>query len=96
MVRLMCGVSLRDKISSDELRHRLWFDSVSVIVRRNRLRWFGHVERKTEDDWVKKCQSVEIEGKVGRGRGRKIWIECIRGDMKDFNFSMDDVVDRDI
>jgi hypothetical protein len=48
---------------------------VTNIVRCNRLRWFGYVERKTEDDWVKKYQSVEVEGKVGRGRGRKTWIE---------------------
>ena len=96
MIRLMCGVSMRDRISSEELRRRLGFDSVSIVVRRGRLRWFGHVERKTEDDWVKKCQGLEIEGRVGRGRGRKTWIECIRGDMKDLNLSMDDVVDRDV
>ena len=26
------------------------------VVRRGRLRWFGHVERKADEDWVKKCQ----------------------------------------
>ena len=36
------------------------------IVRRGRLRWFGHVERKVDDDWVKKCTKVEVVGKVGR------------------------------
>ena len=50
MVRLMSGVGLRDRILSDELRLRLGFDSVSVIVGRKRLRWFGHVEWKTEED----------------------------------------------
>jgi hypothetical protein len=96
MTRLMCGVSMKDRISSDELRRRLGFDSVCIVVRRGRLRWFGHVERKAEDDWVKKCRSVEIEGKVARGRGRKTWMECVRGDMKDLNLSMEDVVDRDV
>ena len=96
MIRLMCGVSMRDRISSDELRRRLGFDSVCIVVRRGRLRWFGHVERKAEDDWVKKCRSVEIEGKVARGRGRKTWMECVRGDMKVLNLSMEDVVDRDV
>ena len=41
MIRLMCGVSMRDRIPSDELRRRLGFDSVSGIVRGNSLRWFG-------------------------------------------------------
>jgi len=58
MIRLMCGVSMRDRISSDELRCRLGFEAVSIVVRHGRLRWFGHVERKTEDDWVKKSRSV--------------------------------------
>ena len=25
------------------------------MVRRGRLRWFGHVERKNGDDWVSAC-----------------------------------------
>jgi len=28
-------------------------ESVSDVVRRGRLRWFGHVERKEDSDWVK-------------------------------------------
>ena len=40
IIRLMCGVSMRDRISLYELRHRLGFDSVSIVVRRGRLRWF--------------------------------------------------------
>ena len=39
---------------------------------------------------------MEVEGNVGRDRGRKTWIECIRDDMKDLNLSMDDVIDRDV
>ena len=27
-------------------------------------RWFGHVERKADDDWVKKCSKVEVVEKV--------------------------------
>jgi len=26
------------------------------------LRWFGHVERKDDNDWVKRCITWEIEG----------------------------------
>jgi hypothetical protein len=43
----------------------VWRDS--VLVSRNRLRWFGHVERKSEDDWVHACQNLEVEGARGQG-----------------------------
>ena len=39
MVRHMCGVILKDKKPSEELRQRLGIDSVSDVIRRSRLRW---------------------------------------------------------
>ena len=29
--------------------------SVTEVVRHGRFRWFGHVERKSVDDWVSAC-----------------------------------------
>ena len=50
MVRWMCGVTLKNRITSEELRNRLSIGSVTEIISRGRLRWFGHVERKVDDD----------------------------------------------
>ena len=94
MVRWMCGASLRNKIKSEELRNRLGVESVSEIVRRGRLRWFGHVERKSDSDWVKSCEKLEVVGKVGRGRGKKTWLQCVNGDMKKLNLRVEDAQDR--
>ena len=33
--------------------------SVADVVRRVRLRWFGHLERKSVDDWVSACRGVK-------------------------------------
>jgi len=30
--------------------------------------WYGHVLRKDDDDWVKKCTEYEVEGPRPRGR----------------------------
>ena len=54
MVRWMCGVSLRDRVPSAELRERMGIESVSDAMKQNRLRWLGHVLQKDDDDWVKK------------------------------------------
>ena len=52
MVRWMCGVSLKDRKPSEDLYSLLGIQSVAKVVRHDRLRWFGHVERKNGDDWV--------------------------------------------
>ena len=73
MVRWMCGVSLNDKKRSVDSYSLLRVQSVAEVVRHGRLRWFGHVECKSGDDWVSAC----------RNRGRKTWRECVRDDMEE-------------
>ena len=55
---------------------------MSVLVKRGRLRWFGHVERKDKEDWVSACRDMKVDGTKERRRGRKTWMECIVNDMK--------------
>ena len=54
MVRWMCGIKLKDRLPSKELRERLGVDDIALVLQQNRLRWYGHVLRKDDDDWVKK------------------------------------------
>ena len=82
MVTWMCGLTLHDRIRTDELMQRLGIESVTDVVRKGRLRWFGHVKLKDMDDWVSACKNVQVDGKRGRGRGRKKWLECVNADMK--------------
>ena len=49
----MCGINLKDRLPSKELRERLGIDDIASILQQNRLRWYGHVLRKDDDDWVK-------------------------------------------
>jgi len=39
-----------------------------LVLQQNRLRWYGHVLRKDDDDWVKKCMEHEVDGPRPRGR----------------------------
>ena len=73
MLRWMCGVTIKDRISTAELRERLGICSVTNFVRRGRLGWFGHVELKSGDEWVKSCGSLKISGERGHGRSRRMW-----------------------
>ena len=82
MVRWMCGVSLKNRISSEELNRRLGIESVAVIVKRGRLGWFGHLEPKDTSEWVSACRNFEVAGEKIKGRGRKTWGECVRHDLR--------------
>ena len=53
MIRLMCGVKLNERKKSEELWELLGLEPVSLVIKNSRLRWFGHVERKDDNDWVK-------------------------------------------
>ena len=58
----MCGVKLKDRLPSKELRARLGIVDIALVLQQNRLCWYGHVLRKDDDDWVKKCMEYEVEG----------------------------------
>ena len=83
MLRWMCGINLRDKVFTEELRRRLEYEGVVEVMRRGRLWWFGHVERKEVDDWVSACRNLEVAGSRGKGRPRMTWRARLNGDMKD-------------
>jgi len=61
MVRWMCGVKLQDRVPSKELRGRLGLEDIISVLQWNRLRWYGHVLRKEDNDWVKKCMKYKVE-----------------------------------
>ena len=64
------------------------------MVRRNRLRWCGHVERKADGDWVKGCTNLNLEGTRPRGRPKKTWMEVVKNDMKIMGLGRKDAQDR--
>ena len=70
MVRWMCGVSLKDRKQSEVLYSLMGIQSMAMLVRHGRLRWFGHLEGKRGDDWVLTCRNMEVGRSIGAGAGR--------------------------
>jgi hypothetical protein len=77
------------------LLDRLGIVCVADVVRRGRLRWFGHVERKMAEDWVSKCRNLEVESARGKGRGRKTWNDCVEEDLNKLKLKREDAQDRE-
>ena len=44
--------------SSQELRKLVGVEPITTVLRSGRLRWYGHVMRKIDEDWVKKCMEI--------------------------------------
>ena len=49
MIRWICSSRLTDKIPTAQLRERLGICSIEDLLRRGRLRWFGHVKRLDDE-----------------------------------------------
>jgi hypothetical protein len=96
MVRWMCGVSLKNRISSVELNKRMHVTGVTDVVRQGRLRWFGHLERKDKEDWVSACRELDVVGVRGRGRSKKTWSECVRQDLELLGLKKEVAQDRSV
>ena len=62
-----------DRIRNREFREKLGVAPFSTKMRENRLRWFGHVQRKTFDAPVRKIESIIVKGKKSRERPRRSW-----------------------
>ena len=46
MIRCMCGISLKDRMTNEELRRLVIVEPITTFIRNGRLRWYGHVMRK--------------------------------------------------
>jgi len=77
MVRWLCNIKVKDTVPSKELKERLGIDDIILILQQNRLRWYGHVLRKEDTDWVKKRMEYE-EGSRPRGRPKRTWRGCAK------------------
>ena len=84
------GVKLKDRLPSKEPRERLGVDDTALVLQQNRMHWYGHVLRKDDDDWVKKCMEHEVEGST---KG-KTWKEVIREDCQARKLNKEDAMDR--
>ena len=78
VLRLIYGVTLRDRVRSEHIREQLRIAPVTKIIERNQLRWFGHVMRMPEHSEVKRALTWTPEGPRPLGRPRKRWLDNIK------------------
>jgi len=67
IVRWICDIMVKDRVQSKELSERLGLHDIISVLQQNRLRWYGNVLQKEDNDWMKKCMEYEVEGARPRG-----------------------------
>ncbi|KAH1202901.1 hypothetical protein GmHk_17G049252 [Glycine max] len=83
MLRWMCGKTRQDKIRNEAIRERVGVAPIVEKMVENRLRWFGHVERKPVDSVVRRVDQMERRQTIrGRGRPKKTIREVIKKDLE--------------
>lgn len=63
----MCVVTKVNKIRNGYIRRSLDAKNMTGKMWENRLIWFGYVEKRINDDIVKKIDEIRL--KVNRGKG---------------------------
>ena len=69
MIRWMCGYTRLDRIRNVVIRERVGVVSLEKKMRETRLRWFGHIKRRSVDAPVRRCEAINLLH-CRRGRGR--------------------------
>ncbi|PHU11070.1 hypothetical protein BC332_18000 [Capsicum chinense] len=84
-----------DRVQNDIIQEKVGVVSVEDKMREVRLRWFGHMMRRSADAPVRRCERLALEGfKQGRDRPKKYWREVIKSDLEQLQLTEDMTLDR--
>ena len=85
---------MKDRRTNEELRRLVGVEPITNVIRDGRLRWYGHVMRKGDEDWVKQCMEFRVDSRRPVGRPRSTWLESIEAVMAELEINKEDVHDR--
>ncbi len=81
-LRGACRVSRWERLSNERcvMRERGSGEGCGVMewVKRSTLRWFGHIERMDNEDFVKKVYQSSVEGPNRKGRPLGRWKDKVK------------------
>ena len=69
MIRWICNVRLKHRVSSASLLEKLCITDIKSAVRYNKLRWYGHMQRNK--GCIRHVANMVVEGSHSCGRPKK-------------------------
>ena len=62
MLRWMAGISKKEHIRNEDVRARTKVIAITEKMREQRLKWYGHVEKRDADYVGRRVQDMEVAG----------------------------------
>ena len=91
-IRMMCGVRLVDRVSTDVLLDRMGVAvKIEDMVIQSRLQWYGHGDINSQ---IREVMEVEITRKRKKGQPRKLCEEYVKKDLKRYGLRREDAHDQ--
>ena len=89
-LRSMCGVTRLDRIRNEEVRRRTGVvRELAERADQRVLKWFGHMERMSDERLVKRVLKSEVSGRCVRGRPRIGWMDGVKGALRNRGMSLE-------
>ena len=82
MLRWIGGISLHEHRTNDDIRRFMKVKKITDRAREARLRWYGHVMRREQDNILKRVWLAPVEGRRSRGRQRIRLRDAVERDMR--------------
>ena len=69
MLRWMCGHTRRDRVRNEDIRDKVGVAQIEEKLAHDRLRWFGHMQRRPLDLDAPVCSGIlKCVDNIKRGR----------------------------
>ena len=85
MLRWIQGKTRKDHIRNVTTREKAHIKPINTFLMKKRLSWFGHVQRRDEDNIAKSVLNTRIDGSRPRGRPKLRWMDRLKDGMKKNN-----------
>ena len=69
-------------------------ETLDSMAQASRMRWYGHVLRKENEDVIVKALQFEVSGSRGRGRPKQTWKKQVENEMKKNGLVKEDARDQ--
>ena len=90
----MCGATMKDRRTGEELRELVGVEPMTTVIKSGRLRWYKHMMRKSDDDWVKTSMMYRVEARRPVGRPTRTLLYSLEADMAELEIDREYVHDR--